>query len=51
MKIIVKKDGEGYLACVRGVDNLFAYGLTKQQAVRELSLVISMTEDFQSSEK
>lgn len=50
-KIVVRKDGEGYLARVRGSDNLFAYGLTKEQAVQELVLVMAMTEDFQPLEK
>jgi hypothetical protein len=50
-KILVERDGDGYLARVRGSDNLFAYGLTKEQAMQELSLVIAMTEDFQPLEK
>jgi hypothetical protein len=35
--VVVQKDGEGYLACVKGSDNLFAYGLTKEQALDELA--------------
>lgn len=46
MKILVKEDGEGYLARVRGSDNLFAYGLTKEEALDELSGVIDMTMDY-----
>jgi predicted RNase H-like HicB family nuclease len=46
MKLIVKEDGEGYLACVRGSENLFAYGLTKDEALDELSGVIDMTMDY-----
>ncbi|HKL22032.1 MAG TPA: hypothetical protein VJ904_09515 [Tichowtungia sp.] len=46
MKILVKEDGEGYLARVRGSENLFAYGLTKDEALDELSGVIDMTMDF-----
>ncbi len=46
MKLIVKEDGEGYLVRVRGADNLFAYGLTKDDALDELSSVIDMTMDF-----
>ena len=46
MKILVKEDGEGYLARVRGSDNLFAYGLTREQSLDELSGVIDMTMDF-----
>lgn len=46
MKIIVKEDGEGFLARVRGSDNLFAYGLTREEALDELSGVIEMTMDY-----
>lgn len=46
MKILVKEDGEGYMARVRGADNLFAYGLTKDEALDELSGVIDMTMDY-----
>ena len=46
MKILVKKDGEGYLARVQGSTNLFAYGLTKNQALEELSGVVDMTMDY-----
>lgn len=46
MKILVKEDGEGYLARVRGSENLFAYGLTKEEALNELSGVIDMTMDY-----
>lgn len=46
MKLIVKEDGEGYLARVRGPENLFAYGLTKDEALEELSGVIDMTMDY-----
>lgn len=48
MKIIVKKDGEGYLARVQGSANLFAYGLTRDQALDELSGVIEMSDDYRS---
>jgi len=46
MKLVVKEDGEGYLVRVQGVDNLFAYGLTKDEALDELSGVIDMTMDY-----
>lgn len=46
MKILVKEDGEGYLARVRGSNNLYAYGLTKDEALEELSNVIDMTMDY-----
>jgi predicted RNase H-like HicB family nuclease len=44
--VVVEKDGEGYLACVKGSDNLFAYGLTREQALDELSSVIEMTKEY-----
>ena len=46
MKILVKEDGEGYLARVRGADNLFAYGLSRDEALDELTSVIEMSMDF-----
>jgi predicted RNase H-like HicB family nuclease len=46
VKIIVKEDGDGYLARVRGSQNLYAYGLTEEQALEELSGVIDMTMDY-----
>jgi len=46
MKILLKEDGEGYLARVRGSDNLFAYGLTREQALDELSTVLDMIMDY-----
>jgi predicted RNase H-like HicB family nuclease len=45
-EIVAEKDGEGYLAHVKGSENLYAYGLTREQALQELSGVIGMTEDF-----
>ena len=46
MKILVKADGEGYLARVRGSDNLYAYGVSREEALDELSHVIDMTMDY-----
>lgn len=46
MKIVVKEDGEGYLAHVRGSDNLYAYGSSRKEALDELSSVIEMTMDY-----
>ncbi len=45
--VVLQKDGEGYLARVQGSANLFAYGLTRDQALEELSGVVDMTMDFQ----
>lgn len=46
MKILVRDDGEGYLARVRGSDNLYAFGLSREEALDELSNVIEMTMDY-----
>lgn len=46
MKIEVKQDGDGYLAKVRGRKNLFAYGLSEKEALRELSNVVEMIMDY-----
>ena len=46
MKIVVKEDGEGYLARVRGSDNLYAYGVNREEALDELAIVIDMTMDY-----
>jgi hypothetical protein len=36
MNISIRKDGDGYLAKVKGQDNLFAFAYSKQDAVIEL---------------
>jgi len=46
MKILIKEDGEGWLARVRGSDNLYAYGLSREEALDELTSVIEMTMDY-----
>jgi len=46
MNILLKEDGDGYLARLRGSGNLFAYGSTREQALDELSGVIDMMMDF-----
>ena len=44
MQVTIEKDGEGFLAKVIGTDELYAFGYTKQEALRELSNVIEMVE-------
>ena len=51
MKIVVKKDGDGFLAKVTGtVHGLFAYGTTKELALKELRGVLDMVMDIQLEE-
>jgi len=45
MQISIEKDGEGFLAKVVGTDELYAFGFTQQEAIRELSSVIEMVSD------
>jgi predicted RNase H-like HicB family nuclease len=46
MKIIIEKDGDGYLAMVKGYQNLFAFAYSKQEAIIELKNVVEMVLDF-----
>ena len=45
MKITIEKDGQGFLAKVIGTDELYAFGFTQQEAIKELSNVIEMVAD------
>lgn len=45
-KIVIKKDGEWFLAKVVWYDNLFAWWDTKEEAKSELMNVIDMMMDF-----
>jgi hypothetical protein len=46
MKMLVEKDGEGYLAKIEGHENLFAFGYTEREAVVELKNVVEMIMDY-----
>ena len=46
MKIEVKQDGDGYLAKVRGQTNLFAFGYSEEEALKELANVVDMIMDY-----
>lgn len=46
-KINLKPDGDGFLAEVIGVSGLYAFGLTKQEALSELKGVINAFIDIQ----
>ena len=42
----VKVDGEGFLAKVRGRNNLYAFGYSTEEALKELGNVIEMIADY-----
>jgi len=44
MTVDVKRDGEGFLAKVRGEENLYAFAFSKADALRELGNVVEMVE-------
>jgi len=46
MRIRVRKDGKGYLAEVIDQPHLFAWGLTKDDAKKELAEVADMMLDY-----
>ena len=46
MKIEVKPDGDGFLAKVRGRKNLFAFGYSEEETLKELGNVVDMVMDF-----
>ncbi len=46
MKIVVEKDGDGYLAKVEGRQNLFAFACSKKEAIIELKNVVEMVMDY-----
>lgn len=46
MTIDVRKDGEGFLAKVRGQDGLYSFGYSKAEALKELGNVVDMIMDY-----
>ena len=46
MKIIMKKDGDGYFAQVEGHQNLFAFAYSEKEAMLELKNVVEMMMDY-----
>lgn len=46
MKIVLEKDGDGYLAKVEGYQNLFAFAYSKKEAIIELKNVVEMIMDY-----
>jgi hypothetical protein len=46
MQTIIEKDGEGYLAKVKGHPNLFAFAYSEVDAITELKNVVEMVMDY-----
>jgi hypothetical protein len=46
MKMIIEKDGEGYLARIDGHDKLFAFAYSEKEALMELINVVEMIMDY-----
>lgn len=46
MQTIIEKDGEGYLAKVKGHPNLFAFSYSEADAITELKNVVEMVMDY-----
>jgi len=50
MKIIVRKDGEWYIAEVQWKENVYAFWYTEEEAVKELNNVVDMMLDYYNKE-
>lgn len=50
MEIIMKKDGEWYIAEIKSKPNIYAFAYTKEEALDELTNVVDMMLDFYSQE-
>ncbi|MCK9467174.1 MAG: hypothetical protein M0P94_02500 [Candidatus Absconditabacterales bacterium] len=50
MEIIIRKDGEGYIAEVKSKPNIYAFGYSKEEALSELKNVVDMMVDYHSQE-
>jgi hypothetical protein len=50
MKIVVRKDGEWYIAEVQWKENVYAFWYTKEEAVKELNNVVDMMLDYYNKE-
>jgi len=46
INVVVEKDGDGYLAKVKGHQNLFAFAYTEKSAIIELKHVVEMIMDY-----
>lgn len=47
MKVVIEKDGEGYLAKIEGHDQLFAFAYSEIEAIIELGNVLEMIIDYE----
>ncbi|MFA7717205.1 MAG: hypothetical protein WC875_00635 [Candidatus Absconditabacterales bacterium] len=50
MNIVIRKDGEGYIAEIKGKKALYAFGYSEEEAVNELKNVVDMMVDYYSEE-
>ncbi len=50
MEIIIRKDGEWYIAEVKSKPNVYAFWYSKEEALSELKNVVDMMVDFYSQE-
>ena len=50
MEIIIRKDGEWYIAEVKSKPNVYAFWYSKEEALNELKNVVDMMVDFYSQE-
>ena len=50
MKIILRKDGEWYIAEVQWKENVYAFWYTEEEAVKELNNVVDMMLDYYNKE-
>jgi len=50
MEIIIRKDGEWYIAEVKSKPSIYAFGYSKEDALNELKNVVDMMVDFYSQE-
>ena len=46
MQTTIEKDGDGYLAKVKGQPNLFAFAYSEVEAIQELKNVVEMIMDY-----
>ncbi len=50
MEIIIRKDGEWYIAEVKSKSNIYAFWYSKEEALSELKNVVDMMVDYHSQE-
>jgi len=50
MDIVIKRDGEGYIAEIKWKKSLYAYWYSEEEAVNELKNVVDMMVEYYSEE-